>query len=71
MIKYIVAGSHTQYMSYIYEHKLNAYECRFVHSPQYLKGLENPEVIFIGTWECRPDAKEIENVVKSRIRIAK
>jgi hypothetical protein len=56
--QYIIAGNYDQYCAWAAD-KMSVNNCRYVSSPDILRGIENPHGVFIGTWYERKDIDDI------------
>jgi hypothetical protein len=59
--KFIIAGSHVQYIDYVNKKGLlsNTKHYQYVSSVDSLRGYHNPRGVFIGTWYDKPDILDI------------
>ena len=66
---YVVAGTLREFLNWERENRLGPYmEAVYVASAQQMRGLENPTVLYYGTWRQREDAFYIEQVVLAQMR---
>ena len=64
-IKYIVSGTYKEYEEFMYKHRddINVVY-QYVDSPKTLKGLQNIEGFYIGTYYKRHDIGAIKDMIK-------
>jgi hypothetical protein len=63
MKNYIIAGTYEQYKNWIKRKILSPATHVCVSSPAVLRGVQNPQGWFIGTWYDRDDMEEIFEVL--------
>lgn len=63
MKKYVVAGTWEQYRNHMAEKRYDPKEYVYVSSPDQLLGLAEIDGFYIGTYEQRPDIKEIKQII--------
>lgn len=56
---YIVSGTAEQARVWAQKNMSLGMEYVYVYGPEVLRGVSNPKGIFTGTWDKRPDIKEI------------
>lgn len=68
-VKIVIAGNHREFMDYL---RIVPEEARKIYKeashPDQIRGLIADEVITVGTWYERSDAKEMEREALSRVR---
>jgi hypothetical protein len=62
----IVAGTYQQAERYARDNDIVRWE--FVSGHEVLMGLENPRVVYTGTYSARPDIEQIKEMVRTRTR---
>ena len=55
-VKLIIAGNHTQFLSYCHENNISPHDkfVRYINSDQQIRGLRNCEVIYYGDYWNNP-----------------
>ena len=64
----IVSGNYTQAREYAEAHNLQLRQWRFVQDREQIMGVENPKVVYCGTWQTRDDLAEIAELLRTRMR---
>lgn len=62
--EFVVAGTYQQYRSWMRSQGLPPNKGVYVSSADKLRGVHNVNIHFIGTWQYRQDAHEIEAIAR-------
>lgn len=65
---YVVAGSHPDYCQYLREQHLTPKDAIFVRTANQMRGIENPDVRYVGNYEDVRELEEIRQVVRVMTR---